>query len=306
MLHNLGAIILPRPLQRQIDELAQSFLQPQQIIDFSKPESEPALIPPGSMSWRIFKNPVVVFLGGVTAVLLEFAEPRVRDGIWQHSNFRTDPLTRLRRTGLAAMVTVYGPRSKAEAVIAGVVRRHERVTGWTSEGEPYHANDPVLLNWVQATAGFGFTEAYHAYVRRLTADERRVLFAEAQPIACLYGALGAPASQDELKVLLETMRTRLVASPIVFEFLEIMEQVPILPAWARPVQRVLLKAAVELLPVWVRERLGLGSRWTLRPAERLFVRALALASDRLILRSSPAIQSCRRLGLPDTYLYRRW
>ncbi len=306
MLHSLGAIILPRPLQRQIDELAQSFLQPQQTIDFSMPEGEPALIPPGSISWRIFKNPVVVFLGGVTAVLLEFAEPRVRDGIWQHSNFRTDPLTRLRRTGLAAMVTVYGPRSKAEAVIAGVVRRHERVTGWTSEGEPYHANDPVLLNWVQATAGFGFTEAYHAYVRRLTADERRVLFAEAQPIACLYGALGAPASQDELKVLLETMRTRLVASPIVFEFLEIMEQVPILPAWARPVQRVLLKAAVGLLPVWVRERLGLGSRWTLRPAERLFVRALALASDRLILRSSPAIQSCRRLGLPDTYLYRRW
>jgi uncharacterized protein (DUF2236 family) len=306
VLHSLGAIILPRPLQRQIDELAQSFLQPQQTIDFSMPEGEPALIPPGSISWRIFKNPVVVFLGGVTAVLLEFAEPRVRDGIWQHSNFRTDPLTRLRRTGLAAMVTVYGPRSKAEAVIAGVVRRHERVTGWTSEGEPYHANDPVLLNWVQATAGFGFTEAYHAYVRRLTADERRVLFAEAQPIACLYGALGAPASQDELKVLLETMRTRLVASPIVFEFLEIMEQVPILPAWARPVQRVLLKAAVGLLPVWVRERLGLGSRWTLRPAERLFVRALALASDRLILRSSPAIQSCRRLGLPDTYLYRRW
>jgi uncharacterized protein (DUF2236 family) len=306
VLHSSGAIILPRPLQRQIDELAQSFLQPQQTIDFSKPEGEPALIPPESISWRIFKNPVVVFLGGVTAVLLEFAEPRVRDGIWQHSNFRTDPLTRLRRTGLAAMVTVYGPRSKAEAVIAGVVRRHERVTGWTREGEPYHANDPMLLNWVQATAGFGFTEAYHAYVRRLAADERRALFAEAQPIAHLYGALGAPASQNELKVLLEMMRPRLVPSPIIFEFLEIMEQVPILPTWARPVQRVLLKAAVELLPVWVRERLGLGSRWTLRPAERLFVCALALASDRLILQSSPAIQSCRRLGLPDTYLYRRW
>jgi uncharacterized protein (DUF2236 family) len=242
----------------------------------------------------------------VTAVLLEFAEPRVRDGIWQHSTFRTDPLTRLRRTGLAAMVTVYGPRSKAEAMIASVVRRHERVTGWTSAGEPYHANDPALLNWVQATAGFGFTEAYHAYVRRLTKDERRGLFAEAQPIAHLYGAIGAPASQEELEVLLETMQPKLVGSPIIFEFLEIMEHVPILPALARPVQRVLLKAAVELLPVWVRERLGLGPRWTLMLTERVFVRALALASDRLILRPSPAIQSCRRLGLPDTYLYRRW
>jgi uncharacterized protein (DUF2236 family) len=303
VIHSLGAIILPRPLQRQIDELAQSFLQPQQTIDFSMPKGESALIPPESISWRIFKNPVVVFLGGVTAVLLEFAEPRVRDGIWQHSNFRTEPLTRLRRTGLAAMVTVYGPCSKAEAMIAGVVRRHDCVTGWTSEGEPYHANAPVLLNWVQATAGFGFTEAYHAYVRHLTMDERRILFAEARPIARLYGAIGAPTSQEELEVLLETMQPRLVASPIIFEFMEIMEQVPILP---RPVQRVLLKAAVELLPVWVRERLGFGPRWRLRPAERVFVRALALASDCLILRSSPAIQSCRRLGLPDTYLFRRW
>lgn len=306
MIASSGAILLPSPLQHRIDELAQSFLQPQQTVDFSRPDGEPALIPPDSISWRIFKNPIAVFIGGVTAVLLEFAEPRVRDGVWQHSSFSTDPLTRLRRTGLVAMVTVYGPRSKAEAMIAGVVRRHERVTGWTSEGEPYRANDPVLLDWVQATAGFGFTEAYHAYVRCLTADQRKALFAEARPSAQLYGATGAPASQNELDALFEVTRPRLAASPIIFEFLEIMEHVPILPVPARPVQRVLLKAAVEILPSWVRERLGLGPRWTLRPTERVLVRALALASDRLILRSSPAIQSCRRLGLPDTYLYRPW
>jgi uncharacterized protein (DUF2236 family) len=303
---SLGAILLPGPLQRQIDELAQSFLQPQQTIDFSRPKGEPALIAPDSISWRMFKNPVAVFIGGVTAVLLEFAEPRVRDGVWQHSSFRSHPLNRLRRTGLVAMVTVYGPRSKAEAMIAGVVRRHERVTGWTSVGEPYRANDPELLNWVQATAGFGFTEAYHAYARCLTADEREALFIEALPSARLYGATGAPASQDELDAIFEVMRPRLVASRIIFEFLEIMEHAPILPVPARPVQRVLLKAAAEILPIWVRERLGLGPRWTLRLTERAVVRALALASDRLMLRSSPAIQSCRRLGLPDTYLYRDW
>ena len=112
MIASSGAILLPGPLRRQIDELAQSFLQPQLTIDFSTPEGEPALIPPDSISWRMFKNPVAVFIGGVTAVLLEFAEPRVRDGVWQHSSFRTDPLTRLQRTGLAAMVTVYGPAAR--------------------------------------------------------------------------------------------------------------------------------------------------------------------------------------------------
>ncbi|WP_204985777.1 oxygenase MpaB family protein [Microvirga pakistanensis] len=297
-------ITLPKPLRHQIDLLARSLLQPVRTFDFATPSFEPALVAPESVSWRIFKNPVSVFIGGVAAVLLEFGEPRVRDGVWQHSNFRTDPLTRLQRTGLAAMVTVYGARSKAEAMIAGVVRRHDRVAGHTREGEPYHANDPELLDWVQATAGFGFMEAYHAYVRPLTGAERDSLFREAVPAARLYGAVGAPSSQAGLDALFDAMQARLVPSPIVFEFLDIMRQAAILPAPARPAQRVLLKAAVEILPPWVRERLGLDAQWRLGPLERAFVRTMARASDRLVLPSFPAVQSCRRLGLPDDYLYR--
>ncbi len=94
-------------------------------IDFSKPEGAPALVPPQSVSWRVFKNPVALFVGGVAAVILELAEPRVRAGVWQFTSFRTDPVTRLRRTGLAAMVTVYGARA-SRAMIAGVRRMHER------------------------------------------------------------------------------------------------------------------------------------------------------------------------------------
>lgn len=304
MFFDRNVINLPGPLHTPIDRLAQSLLQPVPTVDFSTPPLEPALVPPESVSWRIFKNPVAVFVGGVTAVLLEFAEPRVRDGVWQHSSFRTDPLTRLRRTGLAAMVTVYGPRSKAQAMIAGVIRRHERVSGTTSMGEPYRANDPALLDWVQATAGFGFTEAYHTYVRELTTDERSALFTEALPVAQLYGAVGAPASQNELNALFERMRPRLDASPIVFDFLALMTRTPILPMPLRPTQRMLLKAAVEILPSWVRRRIGLEDSWTLNPVERALVHTIAKASDRLVLPSSPAVQSCRRLGLPDDYLYR--
>ncbi len=303
MPYDSSVIPLPRPLQRQIDGYARSLLQPVQTFDFATPRLEPALAPAESVSWRIFKNPVSVFIGGITAVLLEFGEPRVRDGVWQHSSFRTDPLNRMQRTGLAAMVTIYGPRSKAEAMIAGVVRRHDRVVGQTREGEAYRANDPVLLDWVQSTAGFGFTEAYHAYVRNLTAHERVALFTESAPAARLYGAFGAPASQRELDILFDAMKSRLAPSPIVFEFLDIMKKAPILPAPARPVQRVLIKAAVGILPPWVRVRLELGEEWSLNSVERSLVRAMAKAADRIVLPSSPAVQSCRRLGLPDTYLY---
>ena len=304
MLLKSHPIVLPGLVRRQIDGLAQTLLQPAKTVDFSVPAGEPALVAPDSVSWRIFKNPVSLFIGGVAAVLLEFGEPRVRDGVWQHSNFRADPLKRLQRTGLAAMVTVYGPRSKAEAMIAGVVRQHERVKGETKEGEAYHANDPVLLDWVQATAGFGFTEAYHAYVRHLSPTDRAALLSESLPAARLYGAVGAPASQQELDALFETMKPRLVTSSVIKEFLTIMETAPLLPAPARPLQRMLVRAAVDILPAWVRERLDLGPTWSLNPVECALVRTIARASDKLVLPSFPAVQACRRLGLPDTYLYR--
>ena len=87
-------------------------------VDFTRPAGESALVSPDSVSWRVFKNPIALYVGGITAVLLELAEPRVRTGVWEHTTFRTDPIPRMERTGLAAMVTVYGARSEAERMIA--------------------------------------------------------------------------------------------------------------------------------------------------------------------------------------------
>jgi uncharacterized protein (DUF2236 family) len=123
-------------------------------INFLEPAGEAALVSPDSVSWHVFKNPLSLFVGGVSAVVLQLAEPRVRTGVWEHSNFRMDPVGRLRRTGLAAMVTVYGAHSTAEAMIARVRRMHDRIAGTTSSGEVYHANDPELLSWVQGTAAY--------------------------------------------------------------------------------------------------------------------------------------------------------
>src|SRR5882757_5838926 len=124
---------LRRPLLNRLDKASRALLLPDggPAVDFRHPAGEPALATPDSVSWRVFKNPVSLFVGGVTAVILELAEPRVRTGVWEHSGFRRDPLPRLKRTGLAAMVTVYGARSAAEAMIAGVRHMHERVAGDT-------------------------------------------------------------------------------------------------------------------------------------------------------------------------------
>src|ERR1700745_1811755 len=124
-------IVLSWPLQSSLEAAARALLEPGDRIDFSRPIGEAALISPDSVSWRVFKNPLSLFIGGVTAVLMELAEPRVRTGVWEHTTFRLDPIRRLRRTGLAAMVTVYGARSTAEPMIARIRRMHEMVAGTT-------------------------------------------------------------------------------------------------------------------------------------------------------------------------------
>jgi uncharacterized protein (DUF2236 family) len=237
-------------------------------------------------------------------VILELADPAVRSGVWEHTSFRREPVRRLQRTGLAAMITVYGPRSRAEAMIAGVVRMHERVSGTTPAGEAYRASDPDLLTWVQATAAYGFAEAYSRYVRPLSAAELDRIYAEGEPAARLYGAVDAPRSRGELSALFDARRGRLEASPIVFEFLDIMNGAPVFPAPLRPAQRMLVRAAVEMTPQWLRETLGVTPAYGLRRWEKPLVAQAGAMADRLILRSSPAVQSCLRLGLPADYLYR--
>jgi len=282
-------------------------LQPQAAaaVDFTCPAGEPGLLAPDSVSWRVFKNPLALFIGGSAAVLLELAEPRVRSGVWDHTSFRTQPLERMQRTGLAALVTVYAARSTAEAMIAGVNARHARVRGTTPKGVEYRADDPELLDWVQATASFGFLEAYAQFVQPLDCAERDRFYAEGAAVGRLYGALGAPRSSAELEARFQAMRPALEASPIVHELLDIMRRAEILPRALRSLQHVLLRAAVEITPIWRREQLELGPADGLSAGQARFVRALGRLVERTAIPGSAPILACRRLGLSPRLLYRR-
>ncbi len=51
-----------------------------------------------------------MMVGGVAALLLQMLHPAVLAGVWDHSNFRTDMLGRLRRTARFIAMTTYGAR----------------------------------------------------------------------------------------------------------------------------------------------------------------------------------------------------
>lgn len=273
-------------------------------VDFTHPAGEPALTTPDSVSWRVFKNPVALYIGGIAAVLLELAEPRVRSGIWDHTTFRVDPLARMKRTGLAAMVTVYGARSVAEPMIRGITGMHARVRGETPDGRRYSALEPELMNWVQATASYGFLQAYHRFVMPLSGADRDRFYAESRTGARLYGAPGAPMDEAQQQALFEAMLPQLEASSIVHEFLGIMQRTRALPWLLQPLQPLFLRAAVSILPAPVLERLQLGRGYGLNGWQRRLVRVSAALADRVVLRAAPPALSCQRLGLSADYLYK--
>jgi len=294
---------LPAPVQARLEDAARAYFDaPGRGVDFSNPRGAPALFAPTSMAWRVMKNPAALTIGGIAAVILELAEPRVRTGVWEHTTFRTDPVARMKRTGMAAMVTVYAPADVARAMIAGVVGAHGRVEGATPAGVTYRANDEELLNWVNGTAGYGFFKAYSRFVRPLSGAEMDQLYAEGEEAAALYGAHGAPRSAADMRKMFAAMRPKLERSQIVFDFLEIARNAPILPS--RSLQRMMVRAAVELTPPWVREILGLGAGFGLRPGGATALRALGAASDRIVLDGAPPAQACKRMGLAADYLYR--
>lgn len=291
-------------MHRNLDRLLRDYIAPppgMQSMDFAAPANAAALFAPDSVSWRVMKNPVALVVGGLAAVILELAEPRVRTGVWEHTSFRRDPKIRMRRTGYAAWVTIYAPADQARRMIEGVTRAHDRIAGETPAGTPYRANDPELLTWVHATAAFGFVNAYTRFVRALSADDIDRFYAEGAPAAALYGADQPPVSAVQLEAIFTRMAPKLERSDITLDFFDIVRTAPILPLKA--VQRLLVRGAVSMTPDWARERLGIGQAYGLRRGEHTLLRAMGAAAERFVIEEAPPAQSCKRLGLPANYLY---
>ncbi|MEM9839523.1 MAG: oxygenase MpaB family protein [Pseudomonadota bacterium] len=285
-----------RPVSDYAERQIESFLYTDEMGPevFLGPPGEPALVPSDGVNARIYAVPLTVYIGGITAVILELAEPRVRHGVWDHSVFPTDPLLRLRRTGLAAMVTFYGAASVARRMIAEVNTKHAAVRGSTDCGQTYRALDPDLLTWVQATAAYGFIRAYDAYTERLTEADWDQALAEAEPVARCYGVKKPPTSKAALDQLLAVTAPRLETSQTLTDFLRIMRETPTLPSPGRMLQPLLVRAAIGLLPEPMIDHLGLGPQRA-TAVEHQVVRGLVQCSRFVSLRNHPSALAALRV-----------
>ncbi|WP_411341668.1 oxygenase MpaB family protein [Sphingopyxis sp. J-6] len=274
------------------------------IIDFASPAGEPALLAPDSVQWRVYKNPIALGIGGIAAVLLEFAEPRIRSGVWDHSTYKADPIGRSRRTGLVAMLACYGPASVAKEVIGKVNRMHGKVKGETPAGEKYRALDPVLLDWVAATASYGFLMAYDRFVHPLADADKDRFMRDSQVIGREFGVRHTPANVDGFMAMMADLEPRFEPHPILFEFLDIIQSGRAAPGVPRFLHRAIARASVSLLPAHIRRKLELGPQYDLTRLDRLLLRAAGRLADRRVDRASPPCRASVRLGLPHDFPFR--
>jgi uncharacterized protein (DUF2236 family) len=244
-------------------------------VDYCAPKGDPGLFGPESVAWRVHANPVGLAVGGIAAVILELAEPRVRTGVWEHSTFRTDPLSRMRRTGDATMITTYGPTAAAKARIAMVNRMHERVGGKTPEGQAYRATDPDILTWVHVTASYGFLNGYLRFVNpALSREDQDRYYAESQQTGTGFGAVNGPRSVAEADDFIEDWRKRLAPHEIIGEFLQIVSTTSPIGPLGRLLQPLVVEGALDILPPWARAQLNLPSHPTRRAAALPMLRAM--------------------------------
>jgi len=224
----------------------------QHTLDYA---GDPGLLGPGSVSWEVIADPVVM-LGGIRALLVQTAHPEVVAGVEDHSRYRDDPLGRLTRTSLYVTETTYGARPEVDAAVQFVRRAHRPVHGHSERGVAYDANDHQLAAWVHNVLTDSFLAAFQAYgPRRLSPTEADRFVAEQTRVGQLLGADPLPRRAAELRAWV-VGHPLLARSEAQAESVRFLRKPPLALA-QRAGYELLLQGAIATIPKGLRELLGL-------------------------------------------------
>ena len=264
------------------------------------------LFGPGSMTWRVNREGVLL-VGGGAALVLQVAHPLVAAGVAEHSNYREDPWGRLYRTLDLTTKIVFGSTATAEEASARIKHVHGRVKGVTKEaggrypaGTPYDARTPELLMWVHATLVATSLQVYTRYVGSLTIAEQRRYYDEQKLMGEKFG-VPRDRQPDTFADFNDYYREMLASDHLAVTnaLRDVTDATlrPELPFFARPLVEALTLATTGLLPERLRSELGLPwgpGRRRLFDASRVALSALIPVLPRMMREFPPARSADKR------------
>lgn len=238
--------------------------------------SPDALIAPDSVAWRVHGDVTTMMAGGIAALLLQMLHPAALAGVWDHSDFQSDMLGRLRRTARFIAVTTYAERGQGEAMVARVKRIHDQVDGTLPDGRRYSANDPATLAFVHIAGALCFLDAYIRFVApRMRRADQDQYFAEVAGTARALGADPVPTNRADAEALLDRFRPELSADARTDRVRELILGAAPKNLAAAPIQAMLMQAAIDLLPADARAMHRLSASRLSRPALNLATAGLS-------------------------------
>jgi len=224
-----------------------------------------------------------MFIGGLSALLLQSLHPLAMAAVAGHSGFRGDPWGRLQRTSTFLAVTTYGTAEDAQRAVNQVRDIHDRIRGTTAGGLPYHAADPHLLAWVHIAETDSFLRAHERYgAHPLEPADYDGYVADTALVAEALGVTDPPRNRLELSERLAAYRPELRTTAEARSTARYLLLRPPIPLAVRPFYGALAANAVALLPPWARgmlrlPRLPLVEPLAVRPAGQVLTRTIRWA-----------------------------
>ncbi len=225
----------------------------------------------GTAAWKYFGD----FRDGLLAgqvLVLQVAHPVVAAGVRDHSNYTSDPWTRLMRTGASLSIYVYGGASGARFEAARLRALHRTFTG-VADGRRYSALDPAAYAWVHATLVKVPVDAQRFFGRPLSTSELDEYYAQMCDVGRMLGVRprDLPPDWAAFERYYDSMVAGFAANPAIEQLFETIRTVrkPVrwLPgSWWRWHARIQLFLIRATLPPAFRDRLGL--QWTSRDQRR--------------------------------------
>lgn len=218
-------------------------------------QGDPGLLGPGSVSWTVIGD-VAAFVGGIRGLLIQAAHPEVVAGVGDHSRYREDPLGRLSRTSAYVTATTYGAMPEVRAAARRVRGIHKHVSGVSSRGIPYDAEDPAFSAWVHNALTDSFLAAHLTYGGiELTPEQADSFVEEQTKVGALLGADPMPATRQELTDWIEN-HPEIGSSPEMVDAVAFLTDPPLDPA-IKLGYKVLRDAALATMPERLLDILGL-------------------------------------------------
>lgn len=223
----------------------------------------PTVAAPESVTWRVHLDRSM-WVAGVRALMLQALHPIAMQGVWQRSDFRSDPTGRLLRTAHFVAVTTYGSLTEADA-LGRHVRRVHRALSFTdpASGRLHRVDRHDLLVWVHCAEVTSYLETCHRAGVELSAADRDRYLDEQAHTATLVGLSPGDVPRDvaAMRRYLAAVRPSLRVTPEARRAVRFLlwPRIPDRLAWLTPLKPLWFPVGAlsyATLPSWARRAYG--------------------------------------------------